>query len=153
MSNLSLDMDSNALRDWIADNGPVHVVFNAKAQDKDSYPENGIQGIVTVVLDRNQDVYKWEIDYTRFEVLNSLYESKNYYGSAIPVSKAEKRSAYLSAYATAFYKRKDVLYVEPNDRIGDILHSIQPASALGVSPDAVEQRFAALQKELGLFSI
>lgn len=153
MTALSLDMDSNALHDWIASNGPVHVVFNAKSEDLECYPEEGIQCLIIGVDRKDSEVHTWKVDYTPFEVLNSLHESSNYYGSAPDVSRSEKRPAYLSAYATQFYKRENTLYIEPSDKIGSVLQSIQPASALEVTVDAVEQRFAALQKELGHFSI
>lgn len=152
MTALSLDMDSNALHDWIASNGPVHAVFNAKSEDMESYPEEGIQCLITGVLKKDTDVYTWVVDFTPFEVLNSLHESSNYYGSA-PPEKGNKQVGYLGAYTTQFYKRQDTLYVEPTDKIGGVLQSVQPASALEVTVDAVEQRFAALQKELGHFSI
>ena len=151
MTNLSLDMDSDALHDWIVSNGPVHVVFNKKSEDKESYPEDGIQCIITAVVKNDPEVYTWKVDYRRFEVLNSLHESNTYYGPA-PGMGNEKRPGYLTAYATRHYKPVDILYVEPSDRIGDIMHSIQPASALDVSIDAVEQRFSFLKKDLEDFS-
>ena len=52
MTALSLDMDSNALHDWIASNGPVHAVFNAKSEDMESYPEEGIQCLITGGLEK-----------------------------------------------------------------------------------------------------
>ena len=153
MTKLSLDMDSNALHDWIASNGPVHVVFSAKVDEKENYAEEGIQCIITSVVKKDPDYYSWAVDYTAFEVLNSLYESSNYYGPAPASDNNEKRPGYLSAYATQFYKRENNLYVEPTERIGDILQSIQPASVLAVTSDAVEQRFLSLQKDLEYFSI
>ena len=125
MTALSLDMDSNDLYDWIASNGAVHVVFNAGSDDMESYPEEGIQTIITKVRKSDDNVHNWTVDYTQFEVLNSLHESKNYYGSSPETSRTEKRTAYLSAYATGFYKRQDTLYVDPNSKLSKILQSIQ----------------------------
>ena len=153
MTAPNLEMDSNALHEWIARHGPVHVVFNAKSEDMECYPEEGIQCIITGVDRKDSEVHTWKVDYTPFEVVNSLHESSNYYGSAPEASKNEKRPAYLSAYATRFYKRENTLYVEPNEKIGGVLQKIQSASKLDVTADAVEQRFASLQKELGHFSI
>lgn len=152
MTHLNLDMDSNALHDWIASNGPVHVVFNANVDEKENYAEEGIQCIITSVVKKDPEYYALMVDYTPFEVLNSLYESSNYYGPAPVGDKTDKRPGYLSAYATQFYKRENTLYVEPNEKIGVFVHSIQPASVLAVTADAVEQRFSALKKELQEFS-
>lgn len=152
MTPLSLDMDSNDLHDWIASNGPVHVVFSAGSENFEGYPEDGIQALITGVLKKDPEFYTWVVDYTPFEVVNSLHESTTYYGSA-PTPNGEKRKGCLQAYATIFYKRQDTIYVEPTDKLRKTMHSIQPASALAVTADAVEQRFAELQKELGGFSI
>lgn len=153
MTALSLDMDSNDLYDWISSNGAVHVVFNAKSEEMECYPEEGIQAIITGVLKNDDDVHKWTVDYTLFEVLNSLHESKNYYGPSPELSRTEKKLAYLSAYATSFYKRKDTLYVDNNSKLSKVLKSIQPAKSIEVTAETVEKRFAAIQQALGSFSI
>jgi hypothetical protein len=153
MTALSLNMDSNELFDWISENGPVHVIFNDKAESMECYPEEGIQCLITAVIATDSEVHKWKVNYTPFEVVNALHESSNYYGPAPRVNEKEKRPAYLSAYATRFYKREDFLYVETNDKIGRTLLSIQPANALEVKSDVVEQRFLDLQKDLDGFSI
>lgn len=153
MIALSLDMNSNELHDWIASNGAVHVVFNTESEEMECYPEKGIQAIITGVKKNEDDVHRWTVDYTQFEVLNSLHESKNYYGPSPDFSRTEKKPAYLSAYATAFYKRQDTLYVDPHRKLSSVLQSIQPAKALEVTAEAVEKRFAAIQQALGSFSI
>lgn len=153
MTALSLEMNSNDLYDWIANNGAVHVVFNAKSEDMECYPEEGIQAIITEVIRNDVDVHKWTMDYTRFEIINSLHESKTYYGPSPELSRTEKRLGYLSAYATGFYKSKDILHVDTSSKLSQVLKRIQPAAVLDVTIEAVEKRFAAIQQALGSFSI
>lgn len=153
MKPLSLDMNSFELHDWIAENGPVHVVFSEGVDDKESYAGVGIQGIVVGLRKDapNEDgiieVIKWDVDYTRFEVVNSLHEDANYYGHA------DQSPAYLKAYSAGHYKRKDYIYMESQDTLSTILQSIVPAATLEVTAEAVEQRFADIEKALGSFSI
>ena len=153
MKPLSLDMNSFELHDWVAENGPVHVVFSANADNLESYPESGVQGLILAVRKDNPnedgsiDCVKWDMDYTPFEVLNSLHESSNYYGHA------PESTAYLKAYGTVFYKRKDHLYITPTEPLSNILQHVAPATTVAVTVDAVEQRFAELEKALGGFSI
>ena len=153
MTALSLDMNSNDLHEWIISNGAVHVVFNAKADTMESYPEEGMQAIITAIRRVAEDVHAWTVDYSQFEVLNSMHESKNYYGASPAISRKEERLTYLSAYATALYKCKDTLYVEPSDALSNILQSIQPAKDICVTAESVEKRFAAIQQAFGSFSI
>ena len=153
MTDLNLNMNSKELHDWISQNGAVHVVFNVNSENMESYPEEGIQAIITEVGKFDDSVHQWKVDYTQFEVLNSLHESKNYYGSSPALRYNEEKKAYLSAYATSFYHRKDNLYVEACDQLSKTLQSIQPAKAIEATAEAVEQRFLAIQKVLGDFSI
>lgn len=146
MTPLNLDMDSNALHDWIAVYGPVQVVFSKGADNLESYPEEGIQAIITGVDQKEDDCHKWSLVYTPFEISNSLHETKTYYGSA-PDS-----PGYLSAYAAKFYKKEEVVYITPEDKIGAILSHIQP-EVPRCSAEAVEKRFAEMEKVLGDFSI
>lgn len=147
MTALNLDMNSNDLNTWIAANGPVHVVFSEGAENLECYPEEGIQAIITEVKEDQHDCHKWMLDFTPFELVNTLHEKSTYYGVA-PGS-----PGYLGAYATNFYKRVREIYIMPEDKLSAVLMSIAPAAGLDVSADAVEQRFATLEKALGDFSI
>ena len=147
MIPLSLDMDSNGLAAWIASNGPVHIVFSKAAENFESYPEEGIQAIVTHVNKDNDDCHRWKLDYTPFEVANALRESSTYYDST-PGS-----PGYLTAYATNFYKCNDHVYVEIKDKISKTISFVQPSCAFYATREAVEQRFEELQKKFEGFSI
>ena len=153
MKPLSLDMNTFELHDWIAEHGPVHVVFSEGSHTCESYPNEGIQGLVLGVMKDTPneegviDVAKWVMDYTQFEVINSLNEESNYYrrsGTELP---------HLKAYSAGHYKRKDHLYMNPIEPLSAVLQSIAPAATVGVTSDAVEQRFAEIEKALGSFSI
>ena len=144
MTNLSLDMNSHDLMAWIAEHGPVHVVFSEGAENLEAYPEAGIQGLLTQVKDDNDEVHRWILDYTAFEVINSLHESAIYRGGS-PGS-----PGYLQCYASISYKPvNDTLYINPSDKLHCLLQSICPAASIEVDCDAVEQRFASLQQALG----
>lgn len=153
MKPLSLDMNSFELHDWIAKNGAVHVVFSDKSYTCDSYPNVGIQGLVVGILmdEPNEegvvDVAKWVMDYTPFEVINSLHEESIYY------RRSGKELPHLKAYSAGHYKRKDHLYMNPIEPLTAVLQSAAPAAAIAVTSDAVEQRFAEIEKALGSFSI
>lgn len=146
MTSLNLDMDSNDLHDWIVANGPVQIVFSAGAENFESYPEKGIQAIITEVCKNEADCYRWMLDYTQFEVSNTLHETKTYYGSA-PDS-----PGHLSAYAAKHYKRKDFIYITPEDKLSNFLTHIQP-EVPRCTKESVEQRFEEMNKVLGGFSI
>ncbi len=153
MKPLSLDMNTFELHDWIAENGPVHVVFSDASHTCESYPNAGIQGMVTgVVKDTPNeegviDVAKWVMDYTPFEVINSLHEESNYYRLS------DNDAPHIKAYSAGHYKRKDHLYMNPSDPVSAVLQSVAPAATVAVTSDAVEQRFAEIEKALGGFSI
>lgn len=146
MKTLSLSMNSMELSEWIVENGPVHVTFSKKSENMESYPEENIQaliiGVIGVIGD-GEDVCKWKMDYTMFEVINSLHESLNYYD--------EMEVGRLRAYATIHYKRKEELYVTRNEPLSQYLLSVEPVKQLEIEVDAVENRFATINKSIGNF--
>lgn len=90
---------------------PNEIQFTKKAEDLESYPEEGMRALLVGARIIDEDVVVLTMDYRKFDEFNKTIESSNYYDkSGVP---------RLTAREAGCYQPVDDLYMAALDKVSD----------------------------------